>query len=231
MILAILLSCVPHKEMIEEAPAAMYDEDSSDEGASSGVLFTLYTVGGEPVEELFYEICESQHAIAYVSAHAVGKAAAKELLDRFEERIYPALPMGAEHRILVLLTYMEGQIYGYTSVSGPEQGPTVCLNALYPDDLSYTLAHEYQHLCARAACEDGKTTLSEETDELLSDVFCETLFPYQGKERGILTEQRAEITIKSVMTWGEDAVSYAHQLLREGYTEEMMLVMMENRRK
>ncbi len=227
IILAVLLSCTSFKEEILDDPDTTYDPNGLEEDVPAGKVFTLFSADGRPREELFYEVCVSEHAIAYVAAHAVSETTAKELLDRFENRIYPKLPLEEGQKILVLLTHMESQIYGYSLLSEP--GQTVCLNALYPEDLLYVLAHEYQHLCAHAACEAGGTTLSEEMDELLSDLFCETLFPGWGRERGILSEQRSENVYEKMNAWKKDSVSYAHRLLREGYTEEEMKLLMENR--
>ena len=229
VILGILLSCVSFEDKLQDISGPIDDLDGFEEEASSGMLFTLYSSDGKPREELFDEACVSQHAIAYVSAHAVSEAKAKELLERFEEQIYPVLPMEEGQRIMILLTHMDGQTYGYAPFPEPEQGPAVCLNSLYSEDLVYALAHEYQHLRVHAACIGGGTTLSKKTDELLSDAFCETLFPGQGRERGILSEQRSETVRKRMSAWKNDAVSYAHQLLREGYSEEEVLLMMENR--
>ena len=217
---AMLLCCAP-------AGAEEAEED-----APSGMAFTVYSAQGEPRTELFYEVCASAHATACVSAHAVDEATARELLDGFEQNVCPKLAapsaMG-ERKLMVLLTCMEGQVYGYTPFPQPRQGPMICLNALYPEALPYALAHEYQHLCAYDACGAGGTALSEETDELLSDVFCEELFPDWGLEHGVLSEERARIAREALGRWGADAVAHAHDLLREGYRAEELLLAMENR--
>ncbi len=231
-ITALLMCCVPAwTERAETLPEPI-EMEASGEGASSEVAFTLYAADRTAYTELFYAASESAHAIAYVSAHAISGEAAQALLDGFEETVYPALPLQtaqAPQRVQILISHMEGQIRGYTLFPELQQSPAICLNALYPEDLSYALAHEYQHLCAYEACQTGGTTLSEETDELLSDMFCEQLYPHQGQERSILSEQRANRALDRIEVWGPDAVLHVHDLLREGYTEEEIMSTLENR--
>ena len=238
ILLASALCCAPIAAEEREAPDAQSELEADEEDTSSCVVFTIdsidpSTVDSQGVGEVVLEtISESEHAVVYVSAHAIDETAAKDLLCSFEDKILPMLPMpetAGEERISIALTFMDRQTYGYTLCSEKKQEQIICLNPLYLDDLAYILAHEYQHLCAYRACKAGGTALSEETDELLSDVFCERLFPGYGRERGILTEQRSRTVQERIANWGTDAVSYAHELLREGYTEEEILSAMENR--
>lgn len=239
ILLASALCCVPIAAEEWEAPDAQSELEADEEYTSSCVVFTIDSIDpstdtdsrgkGEVVLET---VCESEHAVVFVSAHAIDETAAKDLLRSFEEQMLPMLPLpefAREERISIALTYMDGRTYGYTLCSEEQQGQVIFLNALYPEDLAYTLAHEYQHLCAYLACKAGKTALSEETDELLSDVFCELLFPGYGRERGILSEQRSLAAQERIKAWGTDAVSHVHALLREGYTEEKILLAMEDR--
>lgn len=198
--------------------------DPPEEDAPAGVLFSLLTQEGEVEEQTFYEVCDSEHAAAFVQAHAVSEEIVWGLLDVFETTIYPSLPLETE-KIFVLLLYMDGQTYGYTPLPVTDQGLIVCLNALYPDDLGYALAHEYQHLYAYYACEAGRTTLSEETDELLSDIFCELLFP----DHGILPEARMLAAREKIDAWSGNALPHVYDLMRAGYGEDEWLNAMENK--
>ena len=239
ILLASALCCVPIAAEEWEAPDAQSELEADEENTSSCVVFTIDSIDpstdadSQGIGQVVLEtVSESEHAVVYVSAHAIDETAAKDLLRSFEDKILPMLPMpetAGEERISIALTYMDGRTYGYTLCSEEKQEQIIFLNPLYPDDLAYILAHEYQHLCAYRACKAGGTALSEETDELLSDVFCERLFPGYGRERGILTEQRSRTVQERIANWGTDAVSYAHELLRKGYTEEEILSAMENR--
>lgn len=223
-----LQGCAP----LDAPPLDAEDAAEAEEDSSSGVEFPLYSIDGEAQRGLFYAVCESEHAVAYVSAHAISKEAAQRLLDCFEETIRPGLtyPSSSEGtKLAVLLTHMAGETYGYTPFPIPEQGPVVCLNALYAKDLAYILAHEYQHLCAHEACAAGGTFLSEETDELLSDMFCELLFPSLAQSHALLSEERGQAARERIDEWGEDALMHVYAFLREGYSEEKMLLAMEKR--
>ena len=183
-------------------------------------------------ETTFVQVYTSEHATAYVSAHAVDAHIAQAMLDVFEEMIYPALPepdVLEGKKLNILICYMEGSVYGYmpSELQSGEQGPLVFLNALYTDDLAYALAHEYQHFCAFDACAAGHTVISEETDELLSDMFTELLFPGRGRERGILSEDRTLAAQERIEGWGKDALPYAYDLLRAGYAEKELLLTLE----
>ncbi len=196
------------------------------------MTFTIYSAEGEARTEYFHEACASEHAVAYVQADAISEDEAQALLSFFEAEVRSKLPAPtsfADNKLSVLFSCMGGQMYGYTPLPIADQGPIVCLNALYPEHLGYALAHEYQHLCAYDACVTGGTMLSEETDELLSDIFCELLFPDQGSEGEILFEERAIAAQSKIADWGSDALLNVYSLLREGYSEEGMLSAMENR--
>ena len=224
-----LISCTPQRVVADDA-LAVREEDGED---TLTILFPVYSYGRLVDDMSFVHVCESEHAIAYVSAHAVDDARMQELLDTFEETIYPALPVPfilETNKLNILLSCMEGNVYGYMPSEGQtgEHGPVVYLNALFPDDLVYTLAHEYQHLCAFDACRIGETSLSEETDELLSDMFTESLFHGLGRERGILSKERSMIAQKRIDDWGRDALSHAYELLRAGYAEKDLLLALEN---
>ena len=226
---ALMLCCTPADAPVQERTeeAALTEEDD----APSGVLFAIYSADGEKEEQMYYAVCETDHAVAYAQAHAVSEIAARDLLDRFERDIFPQLPVPsslAERKLSILLRCMEGSIYGFTPFPISEQGPVVCLNALYPEDLSYSMAHEYQHLCAYDACMAGNTVLSEGTDELLSDMFCQLVFPDHGFERSILSEARTRDAQNRIEAWGSDALSHVYDLLWTGYSEEEMLSAMEN---
>ena len=211
--LACLPGCKPPTTGVE-----LQEEDTS-----VGVTFTLPAADGSMQEQTFCEVCSSEHAVAYIQAHSVSDEDARDLLNVFETAIYPALPWETE-RLSVLILYMDGQTYGHTPFPVTEQGPIVCLNALYPEHLAYALAHEYQHLCAFRACVAGGTSLSEETDELLSDIFCELLFP----ERSVLSETRTVAARERIEAWGNDALPHAYDRIRAGYSEEEWLKAMEN---
>lgn len=216
----------------ESAREEDVSSETEEEGSPVGTVFTIYSVDGEPREELFCRSCESDHGIVYVSAHAVDDARAQTLLHCFETTIFPALSVPnllAKDKLIILIGYLEGHTYGYTPIPMQERLPLICLNALYADDLEYALAHEYQHLCAAAACEAGRTTLSEETDELLSDMFCETLFSGYGRKSGILRAERADAAREAIKVWGDDALLYVYDLLREGYPEEEIVLTMNAR--
>ena len=221
--------CAPNDEDVLDQTE---ETELAEEDAPSGVMFTLLSANGEVCSEQFFAICASEHAVAYVQAHAVSEDAAQELLICFEARIFPQLPAPLsmeKTKLNVLLSYMEGSTYGYMPFPLPDQGPVICLNTLYPDDLAYALAHEYQHLCAYDACTAGETVLSGEMDELLSDMFCELLFPDMGAANGILSEDRASTAREKIGVWGNDALPHVYDLLREGYAEEELLSIMENR--
>ena len=226
--LAWLVCCAPPAPETETAQIDDHvtDEDEADENV---LVVPLHSSSGETWEETFVLVCESRHAAVYVSAHAIGEERAVRLTEVFEDGIYPVLPgtEGSEKPLCILVTFLEGKIYGYLQETA--QGPVVCLNALYPEDLEYALAHEYQHFYAYAACKAGQTTISEETDELCSDVFCELLFPGQGRERGILSEKRASMAKERIESWGMEGLLHVYDLLREGYAEEELLSAMENR--
>ena len=189
-----------------------------------GIAFTLPSSDGKIQEQTFIDVCSSEHAVAYVQAHAVSDDTAGDLLDAFEGTIYPALPLD-EGKASILILYMDGLTYGYTPLPVTDQSPMICLNALYPEELAYTLAHEYQHLCAWYACEAGGTALSEGTDELLSDIFCELLY----SEHGVLSMERAVAARERIDAWGTDALPYVYDYIRAGYGEEEWLNAMENR--
>ena len=223
-ILAILVCCSPsvHKASRITAENTVYDREDME--AHSAVSFSL--LSGE--DESFVQVYESDHALAFVSAHAVDEERIQDLICFFEESVFPRLsvPTVMElKKLRVLFNYMDGTVYGYMQAT--EQGPIICLNALYADDFRYTLAHEYQHLCAYDACLRGSTSLTEETDELFSDIFCEMLFPGQGTERGILTAGQADLAQSNLKDWGEEALTHAYTLLREGYSEEEVLLILE----
>lgn len=225
---ACMSGCEPSDGDVLDQPE---ETELAEEDAASGVMFTLVSANGEVCSEQFFAVCASEHAVAYVQAHAVSEDTAQALLECFETRIVPQLsaPLSiAETKLNVLLSYMEGSVYGYTPFPVLEQGPVICLNALYPDDLAYVLAHEYQHLCSHDACAAGHTALSENMDELLSDMFCELLFPDMGAANGILSENRASTAREKIGVWGSDALSHVYDLLREGYAEEELLSIMEN---
>ena len=224
-----LLCCAPPAA---EPETTYIDSDVADEGEADGdaLVISIHSSSGEDWQETFVPICESSHAVVYVSAHAIEKARSERLSDAFERRIYPmlsAMDDRAETPLMILLTFLEGRVYGYMEET--DHGPMICLNALYHEDLEYALAHEYQHLCAYSACKDGQTTISEDLDELLSDMFCELLFPDQGRERNILSEKRAVVAQEKISNWGRDGLPHVYELLRAGYTEEEVLSAMENR--
>ncbi len=227
-VITVWLCCAPVDPLVGESPYPEQDEEAE----PSVVEYTVYSTDGESHAELFTAVWDSEHAIAYVSAHAISETAARELLEGFEERIFPRLPFLPPlngQKIHVLLTHLMGQTRRYTLFPVPEQGPTICLNAVYPSVLEYALAHEYQHLCAYYACAAGKTVLSEKTDELLSDIFCELVCPDQETERSILSEQRIRAAREKLNDWGEDALLHVYELLRKGYAEDELLSVMENR--
>ena len=223
-----LLCCTPmEKEAVSDRPGL---EEEGEEIPS--ILLPVYSPIGAVSETTFVQVCTSEYATAYVSAHAVDAHMAQAMLDVFEEMIYPALPepdVLEGKKLNILICYMEGSVYGYmpSELQSGEQGPLVFLNALYTDDLAYALAHEYQHFCAFDACAAGHTVISEETDELLSDMFTELLFPGRGRERGILSEDRTLAAQERIEGWGKDALPHAYDLLRAGYAEKELLLTLE----
>ena len=228
-LLAVCCTPPPIPKGDDDAVSEMADEPEGDE--SDGEVFTLYSAEGEPHSQLFYTLAESDHGVVYVSAHSVSESVAGELLECFETKIFPAMPSepACRSKVFILLSFMEGHVYGYTEFPVPERGPVVCLNALYPETLCYALAHEYQHLNAYEACLAGETALSEETDELLSDIFCELLFPDMGLKRGIISEDRSSLAKEKVSSWGADALERVYLLLKDGYSEEDLLSVMEKK--
>ena len=223
-----LLCCTPmEKEAVSDRPGL------GEEGEEiPSIILPVYSPIGAVNETTFVQVCTSEHATAYVSAHAVDAHIAQAMLDVFEEMIYPALPepdVLEGKKLNILICYMEGSVYGYmpSELQSGEQGPLVFLNALYTDDLAYALAHEYQHFCAFDACAAGHTVISEETDELLSDMFTELLFPGRGRERGILSEDRTLAAQERIEGWGKDALPHAYDLLRAGYAENELLLTLE----
>ncbi len=224
-----LLCCT---QQVDETNDVIAVQEEEGEGEQA-ILFPEYSLNGSVREASFVRVCDSEHAVAYVSAHAIEDGRVRELLKAFEETIHPALAVPSvleTGKLNILFSCMEGNVYGYMPSEGQagEQGPVVYLNALYPDDLEYALAHEYQHLCAYDACKTGKTHISEETDELLSDVFTESLFPGWGLDRGIISKERSKIAQERLDDWGRDALLHAYDLLRAGYTEKDLLLTLEN---
>ena len=225
-----LLCCIPQ----DDAKNDENDVQTEKGEEAHPIIFPVYSSAGMVSEASFFQACSSEHAMVYVSAHAVKAESAQELLEAFEETIFPAMSEPTileDKRLSILISFMEGNVYGYmpSELQEGEQGPVVYLNALFVDDLSYALAHEYQHLCAYDACKAGDTVISEETDELLSDMFTELLFPCYGQEHGILSEERTLAAQERIEAWGEDALSHAYDLMRAGYSEKELLSTLENR--
>jgi len=229
LLVLLLTGCMPSvmSETNNAVKPAVADEPEEDE--TEGETFTLRSSDNELYSQFFISLDESEHGIVYASAHAANESDARELLDCFETIIYPALPSEQVNnsKLFILLTYMEGHVYGYTEFPTPAKGPVVCLNALYPEALCYSLAHEYQHLNAHEACLAGDTSLSEGMDELLSDVFCEMLFPGAGEKLGIIPAERSSATKEKAACWGADALERVYSFLKEGYSEEELLSVME----
>lgn len=218
----------------EDMTESMEDMIEEEEEETAGIIVPMYSTDEKEWEEVFYPVCETEHAVAYVSAHALSKEKAEDLLTVFEDVILPRLPLPSdmeEKKLNVFITSMERRVYGYMPprLQEEEIGPALCLNALYSNDLAYALAHEYQHLCACSAGKAGNTSLSEEMDELLSDMFSELLFPGQGTKRGILSEERTLVVRNRIDTWGEDVFSHVYELLRAGYGSEKIRSDLESR--
>ena len=216
----------------ESSERSEEEEAEADEAAS--ITVPMHSSSRETFDATFVRVYESKHAVAYVSAHAINGEQACELSEFFDTSIFPMLPVPAavkEKKLNILIGYMEGNVYGYMpyDLQETDYAPVLCLNALYPEDLPYALAHEYQHLCAYDACKEGGLILAAETDELLSEIFCELLFPGYGQERGISSETRAMAAREKIVLWGEDCLPYVYPLLRKGYTGEEMLTIMDNR--
>lgn len=224
------IGCAPPEDRTERdfAEESGFDEDETD--GSMTVTFSMPSSSGEMREETFVQVGASKHAVAYVSAHGAEDGRVHELLEAYEETIFPALPLQIgtdEEQLTILITYLEGKVYGYMREA--EQGPVIVLNALYADDFEYVLAHEHQHLCAYEAGKAEGTMLSAETDELLSDMFCERLYPGYGTAQGILSEERAAAARERLEHWGEDGLLHVYDLLRAGYAEEGILSAVEDR--
>lgn len=225
-----LLCCIPQEDAINDENDVRTEEGEK----AQSIIFPVYSSAGVISEATFVPVCSSKRAIVYVSAHAVKAESAQDLQEAFEKTIFPAMSEPTileDKRLSILISFMEGNVYGYmpSELQDLEQGPVVYLNALFMDDLSYALAHEYQHLCAYDASKAGDTMISEETDELFSDMFTELLFPCYGQEHGILSEERTLAAQERIEAWGEDALSHAYDLMRAGYSEKELLSTLENR--
>ena len=219
-----------YEEPLDEQLGHVFDTDEGSE-ETQALTIPMYSMSGEVRDEVFVPIAASEHASAWVSAHAIDESTAEALLETFETTILPALPVPTamgENKLAILISYMEGNVYGYTPYELQAQAPTVCLNALYPEDLAYALAHEYQHLCVYEACHAGGTAMGEKADESLSDMFCERLFPGRGRERGILSEERALAAQEHLATWGQDVLPHVYDLLRAGYSQTEIWSILEN---
>lgn len=233
LLLVSLVCCIGCTMPEDQAETDMVAQSGDDEEETDGpmaVTFSLPSSSGEMAEETFLQVCVSKHAVAYVSAHGIDDSRARDLLGTYEDIIYPRLPLpigAGDEQISILISYLEGKVYGY--MRDAEQGPVIVLNALYADDLEYVLAHEYQHLCAYEAGKAGGAMLSEETDEWLSDMFCERLYPEYGAAHGILSKERSAAAQERLERWGEDGLLHVYDLLRAGYAEEEILSAVEDR--